>query len=61
MKTPLTFLSTLLLAPLVAISAPAVSKSEPKPNIIIILADDLGPGDMSCAGATKIKTPNLDR
>lgn len=65
MKKPLIFLSPLLLAPLVAISAPAVSKSEPKsepkPNIIIILADDLGPGDMSCAGATKIKTPNLDR
>jgi arylsulfatase A-like enzyme len=65
MKMPLIFLSPLLLAPLVAISAPAVSKSEPKsepkPNIIIILADDLGPGDMSCAGATKIKTPNLDR
>jgi arylsulfatase A-like enzyme len=51
----------LLLAPRVALSAAAAYTSQPKPNIIIILADDLGPGDLSCAGATKVKTPNIDR
>lgn len=31
------------------------------PNVIFILADDIGYGDFSCYGATKVKTPNIDR
>lgn len=31
------------------------------PNIILILADDLGFGDLSCYGATKFETPNFDQ
>jgi len=32
-----------------------------KPNIIFILADDIGYGDLGPYGATKVKTPNVDR
>ena len=32
-----------------------------KPNVIYILADDLGYGDLSCYGQKRFKTPNIDR
>ena len=32
-----------------------------RPNIIVIMADDLGYGELGCYGQTKIRTPNIDR
>lgn len=46
------------------IQAVAASSSDPitrKPNIILIMADDLGWNELGCYGQTKIKTPNIDR
>jgi arylsulfatase A-like enzyme len=40
---------------------PVRSKASSRPNIIFILADDLGWGDLSCYGRPDYKTPNLDK
>ena len=54
-----------LLAPIAAQSAMAAKKpknTDPtRPNVIIILADDLGYGDLGCYGAKNVQTPNVDR
>lgn len=43
-----------------AATSHALDPSRP-PNIVFILADDLGTGDLGCFGSTKIRTTNLDR
>lgn len=42
-------------------SADADEPAEAKPNIIFIMADDLGPEWIGCYGADDIQTPNIDR
>ena len=43
-----------------ALSAKSQVK-ESQPNIIYIIMDDLGYGDIGCYGSGKIETPNIDR
>ncbi len=50
---------TLLLCTLLAPATTLLAQE--KPNIILIMADDLGYGDISCFGNKSIKTPNIDR
>lgn len=46
---------------LFAATAMAAERDAPaKPNVLIILADDLGYGDLSCYGAEDLRTPNID-
>jgi arylsulfatase A-like enzyme len=60
MKHPLTFLATLLLAPLAALQG--ADDKPAKPNILFVLADDYGLDGVGCYGSDRFKgkTPNLD-
>ena len=46
-----------------ALSASALAQAAParRPNIIVVLADDLGFGELGCYGQQKVPTPNIDR
>jgi hypothetical protein len=60
MKPTLTILTALLLAPIAALHA-AEPKPANKPNVIVILSDDLGWADLSYYGSTFHESPNLDK
>jgi arylsulfatase A-like enzyme len=59
MKTPSFILLILIVVPLAELRSqyPAYEA----PNILCILVDDLGYGDLSCQGAMDMRTPNIDR
>lgn len=56
-----TILASLGLFPMLGTLRAAALQPLEKPNVILILGDDIGYGDLGCYGATKVKTPNCDK
>jgi uncharacterized sulfatase len=44
-----------------ALVGSTVVEAQSRPNVVFILADDLGYGDLGCYGQKRIRTPNIDR
>jgi arylsulfatase A-like enzyme len=56
------FLASLGIAAAAAVTPSSVKAlAAEHPNVVLIYADDLGYGDVSCYGATRVQTPNIDR
>ena len=53
--------AALLLFCAIAGRSSALAETPKKPNVIFILADDLGTGNVGCYGSDKFKTPNIDK
>jgi arylsulfatase A-like enzyme len=58
MRATVAILSILMLAPLAALHAADAPKQ--KPNIIVMLADDLGYADLGCQGSKEVVSPHMD-
>lgn len=50
----------LLIAIVLSLAAATAQAQDGRPNVVILLADDLGLGDLGCYGQTRIATPHLD-
>ena len=64
MSKPFRFSSILCFASFflaITLAVKAGNADEKLPNIVFIMADDLGYGDLGCYGQTQIQTPNIDR
>ncbi len=61
MKHTLTFITALLLAAQALSQAADGPQPQARPNVIFIMADDLGYTDVACFGSKYYETPNLDR
>jgi len=62
MKTCLTAFAVLFSTTLVTAAEPSAASADaaPRPNIVLIVADDLGYGDLGCYGSKKYSTPHID-
>ena len=60
MKHTITFLTAWLLMPLAALNAADAPRPGGKPNVIFIVVDDLGSGELGCYGGKDIPTPQID-
>ena len=57
----MTFLNRLAFCCVALFLATSQLCAQTKPNIVVIMADDLGYGDVSCYGATELATPHIDQ